>query len=360
VCILDQAGETRWHRHMPATPEALLKAIAPYRAQRVMAAECMVTWDWRADLCAEHRIPVVLGQALSMQAIQGGQATNDPLDAHQMAVRLRGGMLPQAYVYPAERRATRDLRRRRLPLARTRGERFAPRQHTNSQDHRPALGTTIAYKPNRDGGAERWGAPAVPKRIAVDRARIGSDEARLRDVDRTLVNTAKHHEAHPLSRLQPGPGIGTRLRLVRRYEIPPLDRCPRVQDFASYWRLVTWAKDAAGQRSGTSGTTIGHAHRQGAFSEAAVWCWRAHPAGQTLLARVAQTPRTGKALTSLAHPWARAVSDMCKHQTAVAMHKFLNGSGRGGGELDASRDDQGLPLTRYARHSPHACLTARR
>jgi hypothetical protein len=29
VCILDQAGETLVHRHMPATPEALLKAIAP-------------------------------------------------------------------------------------------------------------------------------------------------------------------------------------------------------------------------------------------------------------------------------------------------------------------------------------------
>ena len=31
VCILDQAGETLLHRTMTATPEALLKAIAPYR-----------------------------------------------------------------------------------------------------------------------------------------------------------------------------------------------------------------------------------------------------------------------------------------------------------------------------------------
>jgi hypothetical protein len=45
VCILDQAGETLLHRNMQATPEALLKAIAPYRDQIVIAAECMLTWD---------------------------------------------------------------------------------------------------------------------------------------------------------------------------------------------------------------------------------------------------------------------------------------------------------------------------
>ena len=45
VCILDQASETLLHRNMPASPEALLKAIAPYRDQIVMAAECMLTWD---------------------------------------------------------------------------------------------------------------------------------------------------------------------------------------------------------------------------------------------------------------------------------------------------------------------------
>jgi hypothetical protein len=49
-----------------------------------------------------------------MKAIHGGKANNDKLDAHKMAVLLRGGMLPQAYVYPAAMRATRDLLRRRM------------------------------------------------------------------------------------------------------------------------------------------------------------------------------------------------------------------------------------------------------
>src|SRR5437867_704905 len=91
VCILDQAGDTLLHRNMPATPAVLLKAIAPYREQIVLAAACMFTWYWLADLCAEHGIPFVLGHALYMKAIHGGKAKNDKIDAQKIAVLLRGG-----------------------------------------------------------------------------------------------------------------------------------------------------------------------------------------------------------------------------------------------------------------------------
>ena len=128
-----QRLETLVHRNMPATPEALLKAIAPYREQIVLAAACMLTWYWLADLCADHGIPCVLGHALSLKAIHGGKATNDTIDADNIAVWLRGGLLPQADVSPAEMRATRDLRRRRMPLARTRGALLAHVHHPNSQ-----------------------------------------------------------------------------------------------------------------------------------------------------------------------------------------------------------------------------------
>ena len=67
LCILDQAGETLLHRNMPATPEALLKAITPSRDQSVLAAACLFPWYWLADLGADHGIPFVLGHALYME-----------------------------------------------------------------------------------------------------------------------------------------------------------------------------------------------------------------------------------------------------------------------------------------------------
>jgi hypothetical protein len=52
----------------------------------------------------------------------------------------------------------------------------------------------------------------------------------------------------------------------------------------------------------------------------------------------------GKALSILAHTLARAVYDMLKRKVAFDKKRFLNDSGRGVGELDASLDNHGMNL----------------
>jgi transposase len=99
----------------------------------------------------QEGIPFVLGHALYMKAIHGGKAKNDKIDSHKIAVLLRGGMLPQAYIYPAERRVTRDLLRRRMHLTRKRAELLAHIHNTTSQDNLPAISKTLADKANRAG-----------------------------------------------------------------------------------------------------------------------------------------------------------------------------------------------------------------
>ena len=270
-----------------------------------------------------------------MKAIHGGKAKNDKIDAHKIAVLLRGGMLPQAYVYPAEMRATRDLLRRRMHLARKRGELLAHVQNTNSQYNLPALGQKIAYKANRDGVAERFVDPAVQKSIEIDLALIGDYDELLRDLELAIGKAARHHDANTLYLLRTVPGIGKILSLVLLYEIHDIERFPRVQDFASYCRLVKCAKESAGKRSGTSGAKIGNAHLKWAFSEAAVLFLRDNPAGQKFLTRLEKKHSKGKALTILAPKVARAVYDRLQRKPAFDMHKFLNAEGRGVGELNA-------------------------
>jgi transposase len=261
-----------------------------------------------------------------MKAIHGGKAQNDKIDAQKIAVLLRGGMLPQAYVYPAEMRATRDLLRRRIHFMRKRAELLTHVQQTNSQYNLPAMGKKIAYKANRDGVSERFPDPAVQKSIAVDLALIDHYDQLLRDVELSILTTAKQHNANTLYLLRTVPGIGEILSLVLLYEIHDLQRFPRVQDFVSYCRLVKCAKESAGKRYGTSGSKIGNAYLKWAFSEAAVLFLRANPAGQKYLARLEKKHGKGKALTVLAHTLARAVYSMLKRQTAFAIHKFLNQS----------------------------------
>jgi transposase len=259
-----------------------------------------------------------------MKAIHGGKTKNDKIDAHKIAVLLRGGMLPQAYVYPAEMRATRDLLRRRLYLMRKRAELLTHVQNTNRQYNLPEIGKKIAYKANRDGVAERFPDPAIQKSIEVDLALLGYSDELLRDLELQLITAAKQDRANALYLLRTVPGIGKILSLVLLYEIHDIHRFPRVQEFVSYCRLVKCAKESAGKRYGTSGAKIGNAYLKWAFSEAAVLFLRNNPAGQKLLTRLAKKHGKGKALTVLAHKLARAIYYMLKQGTAFDLDKFLH------------------------------------
>ena len=175
--------------------------------------------------------------------------------------------------------------------------------------------------------------------IAVALALIGHDDPRLRDRALAVRKTATPHAAHTRDRRRTVPGIGAILRRVRRDELPDIQRFPRVPAVVSDCRLVTWAKASAGTRDGTAGTKMGPASLPWACSDAAVRCLRAHPAGQQSLARVENTPRTGQAVTVLAHHLARAVYDRFTRHTAFARPTGRRGSG----EKRASRAPHGSP-----------------
>jgi len=106
-------------------------------------------------------------------------------------------------------------------------------------------------------------------------------------------------------------------------DIHDVHRFPRVQDFVSSCRLVKCARASAGKRYGTSGTTIGKAHLQWAFSDAAVLCLRDHPAAQKYLARLEKKQDQGKARTILAQKVARAVYHMLTRQVACDGEMFF-------------------------------------
>jgi len=328
ICVLDADGQIRVHRNGPATPEHFLTTVASYREDLVVAVECIFTWYWLADLCAQEGIAFVLGHALYMKAIHGGKAKNDKIDAHKIAVLVRGGMLPMAYVYPREMRATRDLLRRRCHFSRKRAELLTHIQNTASQYLLPTLGK-IAYHGNRVGVAEQFRDPEVRKSIETNLALVDHYDRLLTELELHLTETAKVHDVNAFYRLRSVPGIGKILALVLLYEIHDIHRFPRVQEFVSYCRLVKCAKQSDGKHYGYSGTKIGNAHLKWAFSEAAVLCLRKNPAAQRYVARLAHKHGKGKALTILAHKLARAVYHMLRRGQAFEATKFFPLSARG-------------------------------
>ena len=324
VCILDSAGEIVLERNLATTPEAFLEAIAPYRGDLVVACECLFTWYWLADLCAKEQIAFVLGHALDRKAIHGGKAKNDRVDAYKIAVLLRGGMLPQAYVYPPGMRETRDLLRRRLHLVRKRGQLLAHLQNLTHAYNRGAFEKRIAYPSNRDGVVAHFaGEPMVQANAALDLSLLDHYDKLLTDLELRLVRQAKREAPRGFHLLRSIPGIGKVLAMTIVYELHDVNRFERVQQFASYARLVKCAKESAGKRKGTSGAKMGNVHLKWAFSEAAVLFVRHSAEAKTLLARLTQRHGKGKALSILAHKIGRAAYYVLAREKPFDAAKFF-------------------------------------
>jgi len=258
-----------------------------------------------------------------MKAIHGAKTKNDKIDSQKIAAMLRGGLMPQAYVYPLRMRSTRDLLRRRLHFVRKRAELLAHIENTNHQYLLPEFSAKLRYKKNRPGIAERFHDPSVNKSIEVDLQMIDHYDVMIRDLELHITRTAQHHDPHTLLRLKTIYGVGKILALTLLYEIQDIQRFPRVQDFVSYCRLVRCAKESAGKRTGSSGKKIGNAHLQWAFSEATLLFLRKNPAGQRYLQRLQRKHGKGKALSILAHKLARATYYMLVRGTAFDMTMFI-------------------------------------
>ncbi len=324
ICIVNQADEILYHRDCPANREMLLEKIAPYREDVVVSIECIFTWYWVADLCVEEGIPFVLGHALYMKAIHGAKTKNDRIDSKNIAKLLRAGMVPMASVYPKTMRSTRDLLRRRMHFVRQRADVLTHLQQTNHQYNLPKIGKKLKYKSNREGVAERFDDVSARKTVTVDLELIAYDDKVLRDLESSLVRSAKGHDATTLQILRTIPGIGKILSLVILYEIHNIRRFPRVQDFASYARLIRPKKTSAGKCYGSGNGKIGNSYLKWAFSEAVVLFLRETRETQPYIRRLEKKYGKDKTKGIVAHRLGRTVYYMLKNNTVFDLKKFMN------------------------------------
>jgi transposase len=325
VCIIDRAGTIVFHRNLPTDRQHLLEAINAYRADVVVAVECIFTWYWIADVCAEQAIPFVLGHALYMKAIHGGKTKNDKIDSRKIAGLLRGGMLPVAYAYPQAMRSTRDLLRRRMYLMRHQSELLAHIQNTNTQYNLAAIEKRIHYRSNRVGLTEHFEDPMVSKSVEADIEVLDALHQVLLKLEAAVLRQARAHDPVALQLIRTVPGIGKVLSLLILYEIQDIKRFPTVGNFISYARLVKPARESSGKKSGSRNSRIGNVHLKWAFSEAAVTFLRNNESAQRYQHKLASRYGKAKALSIIAQKLGRTVYFMLRHKEVFDPIRFYQG-----------------------------------
>lgn len=324
LCVIDHNDERPLlHKNIRANPNAFLDAVAPFRDDLVVGCEATFPWYWISDLCADNSIPFVLGHPLYMRAIHGAKVKNDRVDSKKIAMLLRSGMFPLSYVYPRAWRATRDLLRRRNFFMRKRAELLAHIVNTNSQYNLPPLDAKLTFVKNRSGVVETFDEPAVQKSVAIDLKLIAHYDEVLRDLELTILRSAREHAPQQLQLLRTVPGIGKILALNILYEVGDIKRFERAADFVSYCRLIRPDQTSAGKHVGFGPKKIGNAHLRWTFGEAAAGFSRKNPAGQRVVERL-KRKYDRKTMNVLAHKLGRAVYFMLKRNEAFDINRLMN------------------------------------
>jgi transposase len=332
LCILDKDGAVVLDKNIVARPETLLRALAPFRDDLVLGAECMYAWYWVADLCTQEQIGFVLGHALYMKLIYGAKAKNDKIDAAKIARLLRGGNFPLAYVYPKGMRETRDLLRRRTYLVRQRSALFTHLQILNGQYNLPPFPKKLSFAANRAELkiAERFSDVSVQHSAAVDLAVIDVLDEQIARLELYLSRTAKVDDVQTYHRLQTIPGVGKVLALVLLYEIHDIRRFASEGQFLSYARLVRPEHESAGKVVGSGGRKIGNAHLRWAFGEAACLFLRASERAKQWKEKQLRKRAENRVLAVLAARLARAVYHLWRKAEAFDETRFWQGQGVSG------------------------------
>jgi transposase len=323
ICVIDSSGEVHHHRNHSTTPDELYRIIHRFGTDIVIGVECMFSWYWVADFCEEHQIPFALGHALYIKAIHSGKTKNDRIDALKIASMLRGGMFPLAHAYPKDKRATRDLLRRRMFFVHHRAALLSHITNTNTQYNNVPINANLLRASNREGIEDRFESEAVRQSIIADKYLLDHYHRAILDIESTVMRHAKADDAHALNLLRSIPGIGPVLALTILYEVGDIERFPTVANFISYSRLVKCAHESAGKRSKGGHNKIGNAHLKWAFSEAAVLLIRERDEAKRLHQSLSAKYGRAKSLSIIAQKLGRLVFHVLKYRMPFDEKRFF-------------------------------------
>ncbi len=327
VCVMDRDGKILVHRNIKHNDfNYFLKIVDPYRSDLTVACESTFNWYWLADSCRENGIFFVLGHALYMKAIHGTKTKNDKIDSKKIAHLLRSNLLPEAHCCSPEKRAIRDLLRRRIYLVRQRAQ-FLGHMSSSVQVYgQPPLTQKEKYKSGRkENITKKFTDDTIQFSMAVDADLADYYDKVINNVEKEIFNKTRLIFSSTFNLLRTVPGIGDIIALIILYETDEISRFQTAREFCSYSMLVPSDSTSAGKKVGNQGHKIGNHYLKWAFMQAAVLGKGRSIPLKKFSDSLIEKYGKAKGNVIIAHRLAIAVYYMLKRGTAFDLEMFLKG-----------------------------------
>lgn len=202
-----------------------------------IAIKASGTWWWLVDLLERLGHQPVLSHPKQTRAIAAARLKNDRVDAEQLALLLRGDLLPSVWIPPADLREARELIRHRVTLVWI-------RTRIKNQVH-----ALLARRNLRPTSTRNWMTVRGQRELAA--LPLGPLPSTIRDHGRALLavldeqichldqTLSTHWGKHPVVyRLMTIPGIGPFIAILLVVELGEIHRFPSAKHVASHIGLV--------------------------------------------------------------------------------------------------------------------------
>lgn len=310
VVVIDQEDRRLVEKRLANSLDRTLSLLAPYRQELAgIAVESTFNWYWLVDGLMDQGYRLHLVNTAAVRQYEGLKHTEDRFDAFHLAHLLRLGILPTGYIYPKERRAVRDLMRRRSGLVRLAARQLVSVQSQIWRD----TGERVSSNRLRQADFE---LPLTEPLASLPAAAGLRVYHALREEIEALEAAALavvrlEREFEVLTTIK---GVGPILALTIMLETGDIHRFPSVGDYASYCRLVKAEKFSNGKRKAEANRKCGNKYLSWAFSEAAHFAVRFEPQARRFVERKQAKTNGIVAIRALAHKLARASYYMLKEQ----------------------------------------------
>jgi len=315
-CIIDKDGKKVKEENLNNDLPLILAFLKPFGKDVHIVIESTINWYWIVDGLQEAGYNVKLAHTLGLHMITGAKVKTDRRDAFKLAKLLRMGEIPEAYIYPKEKRPLRDLLRRRVELVQ---ERAACYSSLRVQFIKYNLNTMSLTDLKKFLPADIDIMP-IPKELKdyclmiLQRVDLLSNQ--IQQLDMYLKGVALEDPKFKI--LLTLPGVLYVLGLMIYYEIGDISRFSNVRQFVSYCRLIPGISQSSDKVKRGKGSNQGNHYLKFAFTQAASIAVRYYPKLKKFRDKHANR-RKGNAATMianciLAHKIAIATFHMMKEE----------------------------------------------
>ena len=320
VMIIDETDHVLYSKRHANDLTQILAALEVHRAELSgVVVESTYNWYWLVDGLQEAGYRVHLANTAAIKQYNGLKHRGDESDARHLAHLLRLKLLPQGHIMPKERRAIRDLARKRMQLVQCRTTQILSVENGISRNTGGHINSN-SVKRLQEADLEQMQLGAMQTLgIKANVAVMQALQEQIGGLEKVLI---KHCRTEPDYRLlKTVDGIGDALATVILLETGDITRFADVGNYASYCRCVGSKHESNGKKKGEGNTKNGNRYLAWAFVEAANFAVRYCEPARRFYQKKKVKRNSTVAIKAVAHKLARACYHILKNKEAFAVER---------------------------------------